>query len=206
LAQNSFEFDAENHIYRLDGQAIPSVTQVLSAVGITDYSHIPIDKRDAAMHFGTAVHLACELWDKGNLNETILDKLLIPYLDGWKKFLADSKPKIMDIENPLYSPKYRYGFRIDRVLKINERITIVDIKTSADAQQGTDLQLAAYLSGWNEGRAPKYIATDRMAVHLNKDGSYKIIPYKNKNDVNEWLVCLSMYNMKKRRGIKYGDI
>lgn len=195
-----FEYNDENHLYRLDGQVIPSVTQVLSLVGITDYSHIPSDKRESSMRFGTAVHLATSLWDKNDLDETTLSPMIIPYLDGWKKFLSDTKARIVQNEEPSYSPKYRYGFKIDRILEIHKRLTVVDIKTSADPQQGTDLQLAAYYAGWNEGRKRNEQALDRIAIHLTNEGKYKIEPYKNKNDVNEWLTCLFMYNTLKRRG------
>lgn len=195
-----FEYNDEQHIYRLDGVIIPSVTQVLKAVGILNFDFIPADKREASMRFGEAVHLATSLRDKNDLELATLSPLIIPYLAGWKKFLSDTGAIIIENEKPSYSPKYRYGFKIDRVIEIHKRPTVADIKTSVDSQQGTDLQLVAYQSGWNEGKPRKEQALDRIAVHLNQDSTYKIIPYKNKNDVNEWLACLSMYNILKRRG------
>lgn len=197
----NFEYNDESHIYKLDGQITPSVTQVLKSVGIIDYSHIPAGKREASMRFGTAVHLAASLWDKKDLDEKSIHPLIIPYLEGWKKFSADTKVVIIENEKPFYSAKYRYGFKIDRILRIGDRLTVADIKTSVDSQYGTDLQLAGYQLGYNEGKKRCEQAFDRIAVHLNDKGSYKIIPYKNRNDVNEWLACLNVYNIKKRRGI-----
>lgn len=197
-----FEYNDEYHIYKLDGQKIPGVTQVLNNVGITDYSRIPAEKRESSMRFGIAVHSACELWDKEDLDESSLHPLIVPYLSGWKKFFSESKAVIIENEKPSYSTKYRYGFKIDRILNIHKRLTVVDIKTSVDSQQGTDLQLAGYLLGYNEGKKRNEQALDRIAVHLTDKDEYKIIRYKNRNDVNEWLTCLSMYNIKKRKGIK----
>jgi hypothetical protein len=38
---------------------------------------------------------------------------------------------------------------------------------------------------------------DRAAVELHNDGSYRLIPFKARNDVNIWLAILAVYNWKQ---------
>ena len=62
-----FTFDPIEHIYRFDGQRVPSVTQILEP--LIDYSGVPNGVLQYAADRGTAVHLATEFYDDGDLDE-----------------------------------------------------------------------------------------------------------------------------------------
>lgn len=190
-------FDAQTHTYHINGIKVPHVTGIIEEAGLTDYSGIPADRLDIAREFGTAVHKACELYDRGILNESILDSKLKPYLDGWRKFLADTgfKPEI--IEGVIGSEKYMFGAIIDRRGVLKEKITIVEIKSTYNlGVKATAIQTAGQLIAHNENYKHEK-ATQRMAVLLKPDGNYTPHYFKQSNDMNVFLACLTVTNYRR---------
>lgn len=139
--ENNFFFDEVEHIYHLNNRIIPSVTQILQAEGITDYSFADESDRD----FGTAGHSVTELWDKGVLDIETIAEPLIPCLEVWKKFLKDFEVILFlgGIEKPIYSSRYLFGVTPDRVGLVNNKVTVIEIKFSKAIQRSTGIQLAA---------------------------------------------------------------
>lgn len=114
-------FSEEDHCYKLNNVVIPSVTQILKCCGISDFSKVPIDVLERARLFGTAVHKACELFDKGTLDERTLDPNLWPYLDGWVACKKEYAFEFVENENPLVSTIYRVAGTPDRIAKSDKR-------------------------------------------------------------------------------------
>lgn len=87
-----FRFNSESHTYYLDGEVIPSVTQVLP------YNYDPDNTEP--MERGTAVHRMCHLNNTGVSDKAIMtDPDLMPwfqnegfmgYLEAFKKFKKES--------------------------------------------------------------------------------------------------------------------
>lgn len=95
-----FKFIEENHTYWLDDIQIPSVTQVLPYNFFGNDSEYNKDR-------GSKVHKMIELYNMKNLDEESLDPILIPYLQGYKKFVAENgTPKncIIDIKTGTPQP------------------------------------------------------------------------------------------------------
>src|SRR3990167_10830019 len=184
----------ENHIYRYGGVIVPSVTQILQGVGLTDFSAVPVERLDASGKFGVAAHLACELSDKETLDENSLHPALLPYLTGWEIYRQEYGLTFTAIEAQLYSPLYRFAGTIDRIGKwrIDDSPLIIDIKSGVDSP-AISIQMAAYelLARGALGIKGKI---RRLAVYLNDRGGYKIQEYKDKNDSMVFLSCLSVYN------------
>ena len=61
-----FTFVPEEHAYIQEGVQIPSVTQILNAVGLVDYSQIPEAILDHKAEIGTAAHAAAHYFDEGD--------------------------------------------------------------------------------------------------------------------------------------------
>ena len=192
----------ENHIYRYNGVQVPGVNEVLNAVGASDFSKVPPTVLEAARKFGTAVHKACELWDKNDLAVDMLSAPLIPYLEAWKLFRKDHSvsyaPK--EIEQKLFSKKWRFAGTLDRLPKlVSGKITLVDIKTPAELYPAAELQLGAYELLCDE----QGIKTqERLVVHLTDAGTYKISLCKNRNDKLTFLSCLGYYNWLKSKNLR----
>jgi hypothetical protein len=191
-----FLFNDERHEYTVDGKVIPSVTQILQDVGLIDLSAIPADRLEAAREFGIAVHSACELSDKGELDESTLDDNLVPYLEAWNKFKKDTHIFLLECERPFFSSTYGFAGTPDRIGMISLP-TIIDIKSTAGLNPITELQTAGYGILYEENKIGQR-SYNRMGVLLKPDGTYKVHKYRNESDKNSFLSCLAVYNLKRR--------
>lgn len=82
-------FAAETHEYRVNGRLVPSVTQILEAVGLIDYSHIPWPTRQMALERGRAVHEAIALDLAGDLDEESADEIgILGYIQAARAALT----------------------------------------------------------------------------------------------------------------------
>ena len=203
------EFNSDNHVYRRNGQIIPSVTQILGGwweveISGRDYylnvltgSIIAADKMKTAADHGTAVHKACWLILKhghDGLDWGVLDPELIHPLQQLEKWQEDWKPTVILLEQPMYSDKYGYAGTPDIVALILNQATIpavIDIKTGAYDMAGP--QVAAYEQLFKEH--DKFRGTVRRYVlHLPKTGSYKFVPLTDKRDWDFFRSRLFQYN------------
>src|SRR3990172_1656127 len=190
------EFDAFTHTYKVDGLVVPSVTQVLSI--LEDWSQVNREVLAAAGDFGTHVHIACDLDNKGILNEGELDPELLPYLNGWRRFLGESGARVITGELQVASRSHRYAGMLDALIEWRGAICVVDIKTGATVPRVAGPQLAAYELAYNELLAtatagkpePGHRARKRFVVQLAAD-SYRVHEMKNRTD---WTVFQSALN------------
>jgi len=190
------EFDAFTHTYKVDGLVVPSVTQVLAI--LEDWSRVNREALTAAGEFGTHVHIACDLDNKGILNEGELDPELLPYLNGWRRFLDESGAHVITGELRVASRSHRYAGTLDALIEWRGAICVVDIKTGATVTQIAGPQLAAYEVAYNELLAtatavkpePGHRARKRFVVQLAAD-SYRVHEMKNRTD---WTVFQSALN------------
>ena len=79
-------------------------------------------------------------------------------------------------------------------MTINGTPSIVDIKTGAQLDT-TGLQLAAYLYAYNKMESDVELA--RFALHLKNNGKYKLVPYRNHQDLNNFLAAVRVYHYKR---------
>lgn len=170
----------------------PSVTEILKSEGFIDTQWFD----DYSRTRGSYIHLAIHLYDTGDLDEENLDPVIAPYLEAWKKFLAESKFEDIDSEVRLYSETYRLTGMPDKVGLLNGKPTILDNKSGAIAPW-TALQLAFYelLSG-----SPH----KRVAVQLKNNGTYSLKEFKDRQDRGTVLSILNVYHWKQNN-LKGGD-
>lgn len=199
-ADPKFRFDPEKHRYYYDEVEVPGVSSILKAGNLTNIGFIPRDVLERSSRFGTAVHKACELHDMGTLDDTSLDKNLCPYLDAWQQFLVDASCLIEHVETKVFSKKWFYMGTLDRIVVINGKRYVLDIKTGL-IYPSMCAQLAGYLNAFNEGLLKKDQATDRIIVQLKENGLYSLPPkdFFEKSDFSTFTSCLNIYNWKKKR-------
>lgn len=89
---DALQFDPVLHAYYLDGQRLPSVTQILQRSGLIDFSHIPTAVMTAARNRGAAVHQAVHYYNEGDLDPSFQQDFpeYWPYVAAWLRFLDDS--------------------------------------------------------------------------------------------------------------------
>jgi hypothetical protein len=181
-------FDDATHRYTWNGAPVPGVTGVLAP--LTDLGMVDPDVLRRASEFGKAVHLACELDDRGQLDIDDLDTALVPYLQAWRKFSADFATQWTGIEKRVYHPKLRYAGTLDRKGHVMGRAAVVDIKTSTSLYPAVGPQLAAYARADDELTAG---SMQRLAVQLKGDGTYHAQEY---TDPTDWAVFASLLSLR----------
>jgi len=192
----NFEYDPENHIYKLDGNVIPGYSEIAKAEGLVDLSAVDGKILQESADFGKKFHRMTQLWDKKRLDLATLDKQLIPWLETYKRFLKEYKVEIYAewIEQPIYSTIWKYGTTPDRLGMVNGKLTVAEIKTTTTIHPAVRLQLAAQKIALTEQTGLKI--TKRMAVQFFQD-EYKVHPYDSPKDERIWLSAVILYNFKK---------
>ena len=166
-------FEPIRHEYRMQGQVIPSVTQVLE--GLHRFDMVPDAVLQAAQQRGTDVHLACQYLDEGDLDEEALPDSIAGYVEGWREFLADYRPRFAGIETRVFHPRLRYAGTADRFAAIAGEPWVIDIKTAKHAHPVWGLQTAAY------AHAAGLPEAKRATVRL-RPGGYSFDPWSDRSD------------------------
>lgn len=200
-------FDPETHTYAVDGNVLPSVTQIIRDAGLYPWGN---DSTDANyyMERGLAVHAACRYWDEGRLDpHEELDPEVEPRLDAYKKFLKDSGARVLMNETPMYHPAMRYAGTLDRLFVWNNDLWLVDLKAGGhvpaycvqtaaylDMLQSIPLGIDLYekLAGWDR------LQVLRAGLHLAGDGTYKVEMHADHTDISTFRHALGLYFWKRR--------
>ena len=188
----------EDHTYWLDGQEIPSVSQVLQDMG---FSGSPF-YTEASATKGRAIHAATKIFDEGgDFEGRPLSEILKEPGDteaGIKGYLQDYAAfrekhpgfKWFMIEEPSANEVMRYGATPDRiVLDEDNEECVLDIKSGLKAAWHP-LQLAAYDFTGTARRYALYLA--------DKPGSFKLIQYKNKEDYTAWNYAIWLWHWRAK--------
>lgn len=146
------------------------VTEVLKLAGLVDDRFFTEEARDR----GTALHLATVYFDEGNLDDESLDPAIRGGLDAYRAFYRDVHPVILACEEPVEDLARGYCGTPDRVLVINGREGVLDIKRGAESPWHA-IQLAAYAHTYGRPMA-------RWNLYLGQDGKYKLIERRSRLD------------------------
>lgn len=204
MEKNKIVFTPETHSYFLDGVKIPGVSEILQGIGVMNLSFVDKEVLEKNSKFGTAVHKTCELWDKNDLDINSLSAPLIPYLESYKKFIVDYKVVLnpADIEKIIYSERWRFAGTLDRTATINNKPTIIDLKSGDSLYPAMNLQLVGYKIAYEEMTKTKI--KQRWIVQLKEDG-YKVTECKEQSDESVFIGAIQLYRWKlKNGGIKNG--
>lgn len=157
------------------------------------------DQLKIAQEKGKAVHKMVEFDSKGDLDEDKLPDWMRPVLMNWRLFLAESGFTLLASEQRVYSPRYKYAGTFDLFGVLRGHHALIDIKRSFFAGPVIGYQTAAYLQALGEGET-EWSATDakRYALRLNEIGPYRLEPYTDKNDFQNFLTCLNFFRLKEK--------
>lgn len=147
------EFIEETHQYLINGILVPSVTQILEKVFSDKYIGIPKAILEAKAKYGTKVHKCIEII------ETNKPKRPLAYLKRYynidyfqeesiKQYLAIKKQyKIEVLESEkVVAYEDKYCGTLDMKARVNGKIAIIDIKTTAKL----DKEYVAYQNSYYE--------------------------------------------------------
>lgn len=188
------EFNAERHEYTVDGQRVPSVTQVLRP--LYDFSHVSPEVLAAKGELGTAVHLACELDDADDLDEATVGESVRPYLDGYRLFKQHKATRVIATEQ-VVSHRLGYAGKLDLITEFDDARWLVDWKTPLVISPAVALQTAAYVAALPPELAPPAgMKQKRAALQLKNDGTYKLHEFSDPNDFAVFVSFLNVHTWK----------
>lgn len=185
----SLTFEPTEHVYHFDGVRVPSVTQVLEP--LIDYDRVPFRILEHAAQRGTAVHLATEFYDDGDLDEESIDPEILPYVEAWRRFREESGFTVERSEVRVYSPRHGYAGTVDAIGYMRGRRIMVEKKTTAQLHPATAIQVSAYYRAFNESALPGKRVRSACSVWLRRDGTYRFDAY---DPHDHWAAFLALLN------------
>jgi hypothetical protein len=117
-------------------------------------------------------------------------QLISKFIDFYTGF----KPEIIAVEKVLVSKKLGFGSQIDLVVKLNNKIIVIDHKTGSVYDNGM-IQVSAYIKLWNEYFGDKYPATDGAILHL--ESTHKGRDSKGKSIQGKGWILLPVEEVEK---------
>ena len=195
------KFYDERHQYTLDGEEIPSVSEISRFASREIYGDITQYTLDNACKRGSAVHKYTETLDKYGECEASED--ITPYMTAYIQFRKDYGISDYEaIEKSLASRTMKYAGTLDRVGLIDGKRAILDIKTSAAVQNPLAMiQLNGYKKLWEENNPDKPIEI-LYILHLKGDSKYKLLSFEM--DDTLFMACYTLHQAlaKKKRNFR----
>lgn len=192
---NILQFFDKGHVYMLDGQRLPCVSDLCRFLHREIYRDAPVWQMEAAADRGTKVHAATEALDKTGRAE--IEDEYLHYLQAYAAFRREHDVQWELIEYPDYHPAHRYAGTIDRYGMVDGFKTLLDIKTTYKVYKPL---CSASLNLYRLILEARGKAVERlMILHLKKNGSYKLIRFDAEDSVPMALITLHTAMQKKRR-------
>lgn len=177
------EFIEDGHKYMLDGVELPSVTQICKPLTVDVAENARSWLRDAAARRGSDIHDICADIDTGD--EPDLPSQYAGYVMAYLDFRRDYglTTSWKGIELPVASATIGVAGTIDRLVVIDNKLTLIDIKTGSTIDRALlTAQLCGYLDILLEydctyEYAPNIVKSECQlwGLQLKKDGNYRII-------------------------------
>lgn len=165
-----FRFDATEHVYTLDGEIIPSVTQLLGRAGLVSEAFYT----EASAERGHQIHQLCAQYDLGAVED--LPRCVSaykPWLLAYVKFLRTVRPAWVSIEEACANTQYRFGGRPDRLGTVWGAEAIVELKSGVmERWHGVQTALHDILVGGLPVRV-----RNRYGLYLMRTGKFKFRPH-----------------------------
>ena len=182
------------HKYTLDGEELPSVSEVTRFISREVYGDIGQYNLDRAAERGTAVHKATEILDKYGTVEISTD--IEPYIKAYIMFRKEHDCKWELIEAARYDPDRRYAGTLDRLGTVDGELAIVDIKTTAVISPAHKKIYTAALNLYRR-MFPERKIKKLLILQLRKDETYKL----HRLDIDDSLAdaCLTLHEALKKK-------
>ena len=194
-------FDEATHSYTLGGLRFTSVTQALGLVGIADFSAPWFDEVVKAK--GSALHEAIRLDVNGQLDEASIDAETQGGVEGWRRFVADTRAVIEFAEQALCDPDHHVAGRLDYIVTMtqaNGRTVRMLIDVKRALYPSAAVQTAAY-ADMAYALYDQPVLLQRGALVLPGDGSYTLYPFTDPLDRTLWQAAVHILNFRRRHGI-----
>jgi hypothetical protein len=181
-----------DHRYRLDGQSIPGVSEVLESNGlISSFAKVP-----EAARRGTLVHECMALYGLGYLDWLSVDPRILGYVLSGVQFYDSLEFKPAFLERKEYHRDYFFAGTIDAIGGSRMGDLLVDWKTGKASEPAARLQLAAYKALAERLCGGKFRT---VVVELDERGGKPNLKFlgNERADFAQFVACLTVHRLKK---------
>lgn len=188
-------FYDESHSYTVDGQELPSVSELTRFISRELYSDINQTVLDRAADRGTRVHKVTEALDK--YGEAECDDDILPYLQAYLEFRKKHKCEWSHIEKAMYHPDLLYAGKVDRLGVMDGENVILDIKTTSQIHTvSVTAQLTLYKM---MAEANKMKVDSIWVLQLKKEGGFTLREVTPDRDLADACLILHSRLVKRKR-------
>lgn len=195
-------FYEDSHRYTVDGEEVPSVSELTRFITRELYSDAPQYILEQAAKRGTTIHKATEALDKfGNVE---VDSEIAPYVQAYINFVKEVNPEWSKIEWAVNNGNL-YAGTLDRYGKVKGVPAIIDIKSTKNI---SGLHKIAYTAQLNLYRMalPEETKVEALYIlQLKQDGTYKLIPIEIEDELANACISLHTAIQKTKRRKKKVD-
>jgi hypothetical protein len=201
----NIEFDEENHIYKVDGKKVPSVTEILKFLSVDTSENANAYLRELAADRGTRVHEATIIYDYEGYDPDVIDYDIEDYIKAYAEFVRDYRIKGY-ILTEYQVTNGEYAGTLDRLAYIDGRQTLIDFKTGTTVdprKEAAQLYAYANLLVSNHIYGFTYHDFDAFILRLKKDGTYTVQSRDLEKGKQFFDQCFSLYKLiegDKRNG------
>lgn len=185
------EFDPDTHTYKINGRVVPSVTQILGAMGCGNSRFYTDEGRER----GTAVDELTEMFDAGTLDlraAEVYCPQYVGYVKAWIRFCREAGFDVGRSQVKVANSVLGYAGMFDRDGRFQAgAVTIIDIKTGAK-EWWHPLQTQGYAQCVAQ-------PCERGCVYLGRDGGFKWDMHDDPADAAGWLSYLNAYNYRRNK-------
>ena len=186
-------FHEDNHIYQLNGEVLPSVSELCAPLHKSVYADVPKWQLEQAAERGTAVHNATVSLDA--TGQAQCEEEHLPYVLAYKKFRDEHAVLWGFTEHAMHHPELHYAGTPDRYGMVDGKWTLVDIKTTYTVYKPL---CRAQLNLYRLMLLAKGYVVDRMSIlHLKKDATYKLVPMEEDEPLA--MALITIYNALRTR-------
>lgn len=210
-------FDSIDHAYWHGARRLASVTEILSAVGLTkNLDFLQLD--DSYRHKGAAVHSACRLVDEGRLDAEGTHADILPYAEAYAAFKRDTGFVGHAWEVPMADVKLGIAGTLDALGEAGGQTWLLDFKTGT-CPPTVGAQLAGYEHLLTNGevigedefgimkRTPDapgwYLPLHRKSLNL-VGTKYVLKSHDEPRWPTIWRAAVTLYNARKEYGLLNG--
>jgi len=185
-------FYDDSHKYTVDGEEVPSVSELTRFLTRELYTDTPQYFLDQAAKRGTSVHKATEALDKFGSVE--VDDETVSFIKAYVSFMKEHEVKWDKIEWAVcngHDNETPYAGTIDRYGSLDGKAVVLDIKTTANISGLHKLCYTAQLNLYKLAVEKEKPVEELWVLQLKKDGTYKLIQLEENKELAQ--ACLTMH-------------